>query len=281
MEENADTDNKSLEGPRNQESSGQSDAKKSNVESDNTTSEEDTEKIPARGHPLHDSFWKSTRHYFFEFIMMFLAVFAGFLADNWREQMQEHKREKEFIHSIVEDLKSDTIQSGRILVELKKTSTSIDSVLAELSSPDVIENSNNVYRLWTKNLDIKTFVSNDRTIQQLKNSGELRLIRSKVVSDGIMQYDQAVKNYYQQSNFMYNALSDQHIYSQFFDFISLNKNKDTPVPLTDQGKKMLNEAYAHLQLWNSGLVGLISWLENVDNEGKDLLVLIQEEYHIN
>jgi hypothetical protein len=80
---------------------------------------------------------------------------------------------------------------------------------------------------------------------------------------------------------MYNALSEQHIYRQFFDFISLNKHKDTPVPLTNQGKDLLNEAYAHLQLWNAGLIGLISWLEDVNNEGKDLLMLIQQEYHIN
>ncbi len=223
---------------------------------------------------------KKVRQYFFEFLMLFLAVFCGFLAENWRERLQEQSREKEFIHSIVEDLKSDTLQSNRILAQLKRTSAGIDSVLHELASPEVLENSNKAYRLWTKNLDIKTFVSNDRTIQQLKNSGELRLIRNRAVSDRIMKYDQTVKNYYQQSNFMYSALSDQDIYRQLFDFISLSKNDNSPVPLTEKGKQSLNEAYAHLQLWNSGLQGLISWLEGVNHEGKDLLMFIQKEYHV-
>ena len=138
--------------------------------------------------------------------MLFLAVFCGFIAENWREQLREHQREKEFIHSIVEDIKSDTLQSNKTLVQLKRTNSGIDSVLNALSSPEIIENSNNAYRLWTKNLDIEVFVSNDRTIQQLKNSGELRLIRNKAVSDRIMKYDQTVKNYYPQSNFMYSAL---------------------------------------------------------------------------
>ena len=235
MEKNAGIDNNNLEDSGNQKPGGKSYTGTPDVGSENKRSQQEPEKIPAGEHQLNGSSGKSTRHYFFEFILLFLAVFAGFLADNWREQMQEHKREKEFIRSIVEDLKSDTIQSGRILAELKNTSSSIDSVLKELSSPEVIENSNKVYRLWTNNLDIKAFVSNDRTIQQLKNSGELRLIRNEVVSDGIMEYDQAVKNYYQQSNFMYNALSDQNIYIQFFDFIGLNKNKNTPVPLTEEG----------------------------------------------
>ena len=123
-------------------------------------------------------------------------------------------------------------------------------------------------------------MSNDRTFQQLKNSGELRLIRNKAVSDGIMKYDQILRNYYQQSNFMYSALSDQRIYSLLFDFISLSKNKNIPVPLTEQGKKSLNEAYAHLQLWNSGLLGLISWLKDVNNESKNLVIFIQDEYQI-
>ena len=79
---------------------------------------------------------------------------------------------------------------------------------------------------------------------------------------------------------MYSALSDQHIYSQLFDFISLKKNRNFPVPLTEQGKKILNEAYAHQQLWNSGLTGLISWLEGVNEEGKRLVIFIQKEYHL-
>lgn len=157
--------------------------------------------------------------------------------------------------------------------------TGIDSVLILLSSPDVFENSNDAYFLWSKNLGLEVFVSNDRTIQQLKNSGDLRLIRNKIVSDGIMKYDQILKKYYAQSNLMYSALHDVTNYSQLFDFISLERNPNVPVPLTDQGKKSLNETYANLELWRRGLIGLISWLEVVHKEGEDLITLIQKEYH--
>ena len=95
-----------------------------------------------------------------------------------------------------------------------------------------------------------------------------------------MEYDQTVRNYYRQTDLMYNALGNQVVYSQFFDFINLNKKKNTPVPLTEQGKKLLNEAYAHQQLWNYGLSGLISWLEDVHAEGVELLLFIKKEYHI-
>ncbi len=236
--------------------------------------------METHAHRLHHAPGKKFWHYFFEFSMLFLAVFCGFIAENWREQLGEHQREKQFILSIVEDIKSDTLESKKILIQLKSISLGIDSVLIALSSPEIIENSNSAYRLWTKNLGLEVFVSNDRTIQQLKNSGELRLIRNKAVSDRIMKYDQTLKKYYVQSNLMYSALREMTNYSLVFDFIGLNKNKNIPVPLTEQGKKLLNQSYANLQVWNRGLVGLISWLEDVNVEGKMLLTFIQKEYRL-
>ena len=249
------------------------------VESDKISPKQETENMETHASHLHHAPGKKIRHYFFEFLMLFLAVFCGFIAENWREQLRDHQREKEFIHSIVEDIKSDTLESNKILMQLRRLSSGIDSVLVALSSPEIINNSNNSYRLWTKNLGLEVFVSNDRTIQQLKNSGELRLIRNKAVSDRIMKYDQTLRKYSVQSNLMYSALRDLTNYSQLFDFISLNKNKGIPVPLTDQGKKLLNQAYANLQLWNKGLTGLISWLERVNAEGVSLVTFIQKEYH--
>ena len=37
---------------------------------------------------------KKWTHYFWEFLMLFLAVFCGFLAENQREHMVEHQRAK-------------------------------------------------------------------------------------------------------------------------------------------------------------------------------------------
>ncbi|MEI7422249.1 MAG: hypothetical protein WCK18_09145 [Prolixibacteraceae bacterium] len=156
----------------------------------------------------------------------------------------------------------------------------MDSVMILLSSPRIVDDSNEAYRLWTKYMGIEVFVSNDRTIQQLKSSGELRLLRNKAVSDRIMDYEQTLKKYNTQSDLMYNAILDVTNISELFDFINLEKNQNIPVPLTEQGKKSLNQAYAHLQLWNRGMIGLISWLENVHKEATNLLIFIQKEYQI-
>ena len=226
-----------------------------------------------------NTFFRNIWNHLFDFFMLFLAVFCGFMADNWREQLSEHQREKTYILSIVEDLKSDTLESGKIIERLKSMHRGIDSVLVLLTSPEVLENSNDVYRIWTRNLGLEVFVSNDRTIEQLKNSGDLRLIRNKEVSDRIMRYDQALKKYNTQSNMMYNALTNMSYYSQLFDFIKLKSYPDIPVPLTEMGRKNINQALSNLDLWERALGGLISWLETVNEEGKSLLVFIIREYN--
>ncbi len=280
MSEVADTGDKIPENTIEQESEKTVDIDSPILASDNSIPKQETENMEIHADHLHHAPGKKAWHYLFEFIMLFLAVFAGFVAENWREKLQEHQREKEFIHSIVEDIKSDTMQSNKTIQQLRTINKGIDSVLIALSSSDISSNSNNAYKLWTESLGLEVFVSNDRTIQQLKNSGELRLIRNKAVSDSIMYYDQTLKKYYAQSNLMYSALRDMTNYSQLFDFIKLNKNEHIPVPLTDQGKKLLNPAYANLQLWNRGLTGLISWLVAVNEEAIKLLAFIQKEYHL-
>src|SRR5215813_2913843 len=50
---------------------------------------------------------KKFTHYLWEFLMLFLAVFCGFLAENQREHLVEHSREKQYILSLVEDVKTD------------------------------------------------------------------------------------------------------------------------------------------------------------------------------
>ena len=58
---------------------------------------------------------KKWTHYFWEFFMLFLAVTAGFLVENEREHYVEHLREKQFINSLLIDVKLDTANLNRII----------------------------------------------------------------------------------------------------------------------------------------------------------------------
>jgi hypothetical protein len=132
---------------------------------------------------------KKWTHYFREFIMLFLAVFCGFIAENKREHYIEHKREKAFMKTLLNDLQADIYNldsnnSFRLLRE-----KSLDSLMQKLSGKDLKKNAKQIYRLALATDGYETFYRNDRTIQQLKHSGSMRYIRSEEVASFIMDYD--------------------------------------------------------------------------------------------
>src|SRR6187431_1375896 len=70
---------------------------------------------------------KKWTHYFWEFLMLFLAVFCGFLAENQREHIIEQKREKQYINSFCEDLATDETDLQTIIDRLYKQVIIADS----------------------------------------------------------------------------------------------------------------------------------------------------------
>src|SRR6195256_1492529 len=69
---------------------------------------QETENMEVHHHPdLHHK-PKKWKEYFLEFLMLFLAVTLGFFAESYREHLVEQKKEREYIKSMVEDLKSDS-----------------------------------------------------------------------------------------------------------------------------------------------------------------------------
>ena len=60
-------------------------------------------------HHSHESHGKKNwKAYFWEFLMLFLAISLGFFVENQREHYNEHLRAKEFSKSSVQDLQNDT-----------------------------------------------------------------------------------------------------------------------------------------------------------------------------
>jgi hypothetical protein len=81
--------------------------------------------------PHHKKNWKS---YFWEFLMLFLAVFCGFMAEYQLEHKIERGREKKFIQTFIEDLKTDTAEINRVLIFRKQKKERMDSLMLLLSS---------------------------------------------------------------------------------------------------------------------------------------------------
>ena len=231
-------------------------------------------------HHAHHGGNKSWKSYIWEFLMLFLAVFCGFLAE-WRlEQMIENHREEEYIHSIVEDINADVEQTNKLIIDVNNRINMSDSLLSALSSADIQNNSNKAYELWLMTIGFPDFVQNDRTIQQLKSSGALRIIRKKAVSDKIMEYDQAVRLIAVTQNNMNSIAANTTLFNQIFDFIQINKKTNQPTPLTEGGKKLMNEAYANRFFWKINLVGLRQRLTVLNKKGKEVEGFITDKYKL-
>src|SRR5678809_403353 len=79
-------------------------------------------------HHSHSPEKKNWKTYFWEFLMLFLAVFCGFLAENFREHNIEHQRERQYMVTMLEDLKSDTALLSYTTRYWDNINNSIDSV---------------------------------------------------------------------------------------------------------------------------------------------------------
>jgi len=132
---------------------------------------------------------KKWTHYLWEFLMLFLAVFCGFLAENQREHYIEHLREKQYMRSLLEDLHTDTATMKRVYNRAFIQSALLDSLI-ELGNYGPINEAttSKFYMLHGQTTRFLNIRFEDRTSSQLKNAGGMRLIRNKEVSDSIRQY---------------------------------------------------------------------------------------------
>src|SRR5436190_23667748 len=103
--------------------------------------------METHAHHLHNAPGKKWTHYFFEFFMLFLAVFCGFLAENIREHKVERDREKQFISSLVEDLGEDTVILAQAVNDLHANVERMDTLMKLLTSGEVKDHGSDLYHL--------------------------------------------------------------------------------------------------------------------------------------
>jgi hypothetical protein len=132
---------------------------------------------------------KKWTHYFWEFLMLFLAVFCGFWAENIREHKIEHLRVKEFAKSLVQDLQNDTtainahIKTGEIFI------STTDSLFS-LSKTRLDGYNAAKFSFYTRFMYWTAPQSwNRATFEQIKNSGGLRYFKNHQLLQKLMKYD--------------------------------------------------------------------------------------------
>jgi len=152
--------------------------------------------METHAHHLHKAPGKKLSHYFFEFIMLFLAVFTGFIAENWREHIAERQRAKEYAKALVEDLSRDTTEILDVIREDKIILACFDSITTTIRSG--IKN-NSVEGGFYYYCNMATFsptvVWSNATLTQVTQSGSLRYFRD-------IELIKKLSSYYSKSDFI-------------------------------------------------------------------------------
>ena len=233
---------------------------------------------------------KKWTHYFWEFLMLFLAVFCGFLAEYQLEHKLESDRGKQYIVSMYEDLKMDTIALNSIIQNRSKRSEMLDSIFFLMDNPG--DHNADLYyyaRHITRTAPV-LFFNNDRTIQQLKYSGGLRLITNKKVSDSIMIYDKQVRLALErQETEIANIRECLPYYYRIFDgrvFMKMmDDNNIVSRPLSNPALLKFSEEDAntflgYCQTIKANNVGNSSHLKTLKKKAVELIEIIKDEYHL-
>ncbi len=133
---------------------------------------------------------KKWTHYFWEFIMLFLAVFCGFLAEYLLEHKIEKEKGKQFAISFREDLCKDTAIINDNIPYFKRIIAAGDS-LTFMILHNQFSSKEDIKKMYKYNIPAMYgfgLILTDRTSTQLKNAGGMRLITKKKVVEGIVNY---------------------------------------------------------------------------------------------
>src|SRR6266513_1594324 len=138
-------------------------------------------------HPHTHTSRKKWYHYFWEFLMLFLAVTLGFLTENFREELKNKREIQSDMQSIMADLRSDVIYFDSVIVRNEYSCSMTDSLIMLLNSNR--SNTSDIYYLArTVTANFGYFYSNAKTFEQMKSSGVLKLISPRNLLDSIANY---------------------------------------------------------------------------------------------
>jgi hypothetical protein len=235
---------------------------------------------------------KKWTHYFWEFFMLFLAVSAGFLVENQREHFVEHQRAKIYATNLYDELKKDTTQLNDLSRNLKNVANKLDTfcVLVKEDHKQTVTNGM-LYYYSSFVTNVEYFSSNNTTIEQLKSSGNLRIMGNKLAYK-ISEYDRKnreLEKEYSLSKVEFSKMEDLHF--KLFDIYISEKMFDEPtvrprdsaflltnLPLNNE-PGLMNQYTGWLK-FESGIYKFQgnTYLAQLKKLAIELLTILKEEY---
>ena len=229
--------------------------------------------------PHHKKNWKS---YFWEFLMLFLAVFCGFLAEYQLEHKIERDRGQQYIESFYEDLITDSSHFNYIynryvkkLSVLQTISPCYDSLLSNHPS-------NCLSKIMENSLYFPDMINTDRTLLQLKNAGGLRLLK-KADADSIIHYDNLLRTYKTNETTGFQKIQDdlRETSSLLRDYEKWKDTTNSPriFAIYGNNKELLNKYFNQLALYSIFCEGRLDALKKIKKNNAELIEYFKTKYH--
>lgn len=263
-----------------------------------TNTKQEPDHMEVHHHP-HSHGKKNFKTYLWEFVMLFLAVFCGFLAEYYLEHRIEKERGNQFIESFYEDLKTDTT---KISFHTKFDQEKMDGFGSISSCYDAIlknqDDAGCILEMIKYSSINRPFIRTDRTLKQLANAGGFRLLK-KEDADSIVSYDEAFNNFqdFQGSVFQnaqdivrntFNLLVNYKANQQMFiaqsgkpiGTESFTKQAVSEPIFFSNDKNLLNRYFNELQLYQRVTYNHIRMLQNLKNKQTRLIAYFKNKYDL-
>jgi len=231
---------------------------------------------------------KPWKEYLLEGLMIFIAVCMGFIAENIHEHISNKEIEKRNMEIVVGNLNDDNAQLKYCISGNEQVIKALDTLISfqDFHNTDTLQ-SNRFYDLFTRGFSNHYFFSNTAAIDQMKSSGSLRLIKNKMVLNGIFNYEN--ENEVIASNKAYldilfdKGLEDASMFLNFRDVSTLpvltaqNDRKNSPATNQQIIFKFFNE----VALRKVTLEGFyLPQLKEQQKNAGALIRLLEKEYNI-
>ncbi|MEO6404584.1 MAG: hypothetical protein ABIO32_03785 [Ferruginibacter sp.] len=173
------------------------------TEENKTAEQQQTEHMEVHKHPHHVTHKKKWGEYLLEFLMLFLAVYLGFVAENIREHNVEKKNEKEMIAALYNDIKVDTSNLNIIINKyMPEHENWEDSAQIFISSLQIKGNEKKIARAMMNATNWNLYVPPQVSFDILKSSGNFKFISNENVKHGIIKMNSLLNNYIIYSQFV-------------------------------------------------------------------------------
>ena len=141
---------------------------------------------------------KKWTHYFWEFIMLFLAVVCGFFAEYQLEHKIERDRARQFLQSMLVDVRTNIKNLDSLLTQdniiIANHDELVNWLLQDSATIDRGAFAQKMGAVWVRN-----FLVRKETYEQMKSSGSLRYVGNIKFLEKMMDYER-ITNFAQYRN---------------------------------------------------------------------------------